>query len=676
MATRKSTTNILLNSTIHSTSTSSSPLRRKSMLPQSSSNFALSENNDEAERLARRREIIDSSMSTPISLNDRRRSLGLGFLVHMPPSQMAERISQCIKLGTENKINPKNAFSLEMIDFMTYMIKKKDANMSNLQVATTSLDVSTKIYGFRVDGVHMDILQMIGGLDKQNKNNENKSNVEEMDCQEGIEDSQEKQKLEKKKKKRNKQRIFTTVEALKMNVETEKPSLITMEADLQTTDMLYQAMLPNHANSKFYPHPYNDILVDTVNNKDMQDENIVFDIPKIGDFSNMEICPPLFYFNFHGWTADDELNEVNVDQSNENRFQFDLDASVPQEDDCRFTGKNYFDIEMTEEENINRCAMESNQVENIVDFRKVLTTTVPSKVSEYTFIQKNLSIHWAGPSHWKVTNFKRALFNNNVQNKLHLQQAKKKKEIELCYDNETIERLNIKFLPSQAAKLLARTAKVEWNEEILTLPPDKHYDIIQASKLYLHSTMLENPRNKSATSLSDDMENYNYTNENDTSNYALNKNGENNKENEDDMIVNGMTYEVENMSGLQMPFTGDNLVAIPKLTNKLSIGYSIRPKKIDMRQLKYSIWKCLKDETDENVEEPVTKKAMRQDIDKINGNKHFTDIYNKLPRILTKTNIEALSFPISFVSLLHLANEKTLKINSSCDMTDLIIEQN
>ncbi|OAD46989.1 Condensin complex subunit 2 [Eufriesea mexicana] len=600
MATRKSTTNILLNSTIHSTSTSSSPLRRKSMLPQSSSNFALSENNDEAERLARRREIIDSSMSTPISLNDRRRSLGLGFLVHMPPSQMAERISQCIKLGTENKINPKNAFSLEMIDFMTYMIKKKDANMSNLQVATTSLDVSTKIYGFRVDGVHMDILQMIGGLDKQNKNNENKSNVEEMDCQEGIEDSQEKQKLEKKKKKRNKQRIFTTVEALKMNVETEKPSLITMEADLQTTDMLYQAMLPNHANSKFYPHPYNDILVDTVNNKDMQDE----------------------------------------------------------------------------EENINRCAMESNQVENIVDFRKVLTTTVPSKVSEYTFIQKNLSIHWAGPSHWKVTNFKRALFNNNVQNKLHLQQAKKKKEIELCYDNETIERLNIKFLPSQAAKLLARTAKVEWNEEILTLPPDKHYDIIQASKLYLHSTMLENPRNKSATSLSDDMENYNYTNENDTSNYALNKNGENNKENEDDMIVNGMTYEVENMSGLQMPFTGDNLVAIPKLTNKLSIGYSIRPKKIDMRQLKYSIWKCLKDETDENVEEPVTKKAMRQDIDKINGNKHFTDIYNKLPRILTKTNIEALSFPISFVSLLHLANEKTLKINSSCDMTDLIIEQN
>ena len=172
MATRKSMSNRLIDSTIHSSPASSSPLRRKSILPQKLNNFALSENDDEAERLARRKEITNTSTTTitnSINSNDKRRSLGLSFLVNMPPSQMAERISQCIKLGTENKINPKNAFSLEMIDFMTYMIKKKDANMSNLQVATTSLDVSTKIYGFRVDGVHMDILKMIAGIDKQNK---------------------------------------------------------------------------------------------------------------------------------------------------------------------------------------------------------------------------------------------------------------------------------------------------------------------------------------------------------------------------------------------------------------------------------------------------------------------------------------------------------------------------
>lgn len=204
MATRKSMSNRLIDSTIHSSPASSSPLRRKSILPQKLNNFALSENDDEAERLARRKEITDTSTTTITSINsnDKRRSLGLSFLVNMPPSQMAERISQCIKLGTENKINPKNAFSLEMIDFMTYMIKKKDANMSNLQVATTSLDVSTKIYGFRVDGVHMDILKMIAGVDKQNKYNENQNNMEKMNSQEVEENNFDRQKQEKKKKKK------------------------------------------------------------------------------------------------------------------------------------------------------------------------------------------------------------------------------------------------------------------------------------------------------------------------------------------------------------------------------------------------------------------------------------------------------------------------------------------
>ena len=209
MATRKSMSNRLIDSTIHSSPASSSPLRRKSILPQKLNNFALSENDDEAERLARRKEITNTSTTTitnSINSNDKRRSLGLSFLVNMPPSQMAERISQCIKLGTENKINPKNAFSLEMIDFMTYMIKKKDANMSNLQVATTSLDVSTKIYGFRVDGVHMDILKMIAGIDKQNKYNENQNNMEKMNSQEVEENNFDRQKQEKKKKKKKKKK--------------------------------------------------------------------------------------------------------------------------------------------------------------------------------------------------------------------------------------------------------------------------------------------------------------------------------------------------------------------------------------------------------------------------------------------------------------------------------------
>ncbi|KAK9306381.1 hypothetical protein QLX08_002900 [Tetragonisca angustula] len=683
MATRASMPNVLIDpGIINSTPVSSSPLRRKSVIPQRSNNFTLLENDDEAERLARRRQISDMSSMTSKGSNDKRHSLGFGLLVHMPASQMAEHISQCIKLGTENKINAKNAFSLEMIDFMTYMIKKKDANMSNLQVASTSLDVSTKIYGFRVDGVHTDILKMISGMEKQHKDNENQNNLEEMDCQEAAENIQDgiNQMIQKKKKK-NKQKIFTTVEALKINVDTEKPSLITMEADLQTTDMLYQAMLPNHANSKFYPHRYNDILVDTVKNKVRQDEDTAFKIPEITDFSNMEICPSLFYFDFHSWTINESNNDESPKQNNESRFQFDLDASLVHEDEHVSTGMNYFDIEMTEEENVDRCAMVPNQVENIVDVCKVLTNTVSTKVSEYSFIQK-MNIHWAGPSHWKATNLKNSLYNNKLRNQLCRQsEEKERNKLQLSYDNETIKNVNAKFLPSQSINMHTRTAKMEWNEEILTLPPDVHYDIIQAYKLYHHTLKLNltNLTNTNVTSSRDDAENCNYTNENDVSSHSLDDHSEGCQQSErNDTNDNNTQYEDQNNLG--MPFTGKNLVAAPKLTNKQSIAYCIRPKKIDMKQLKYSIWECLKRTMLEDMQEDARKRRkieenVQRDKDKMNDKKYFSHVYKALPNLLTKTNIEALSFPISFVSLLHLANEKTLKINSSCDIADIIIEQ-
>ena len=677
--------NIMADTAIHTPSTSS-PLRRKSILPQRSASSAISENDDDAERRALRHEI--SAMSTPVTSmnrNDghRRSSLGLTILGQMSATQMAERISQCIKLGAENKINLKNAFSLEMIDFMTYMIKKQDANMSNLQVASTSLDVSTKIYGFRVDGVHMEILKMIGGLDKQDTNNRNENNVEPMDVEEGRNEHQSGSQA-KKRRKKNKQQIFTTPEALRTNVATEKPSLITMEADSQTTDMLYQTTLPNHANSRFYQHQYNDVLVDTIECEDIQDEDITCCIPSVGDFSQMQICPPVFYFDFQSWNEGDEA-EVEPERNVGSGFQFDLDASLPRDDEPAPIRMCSFDIDHVEDEDedehVNRFVNVPNQVENIVDFREVLASSAPQRVSEYSFIQKNLNIHWAGPSHWKATNLRKALGNSRVVETCRQTAAKKKKkEVELCFNDETIEGLDAKFLPSKTVKLHARTAKVEWNEEMMTLPPDEHYDITLANKLYHHPTKLNhgaNANEMNATHLSDIGEDYNYENENDTSNYCP---GTNNDECPGNGVNgNGIRSEDEGvLVESQMPFTGDNLVAIPKLTNKVPIAFSVRAKKIDMRQLKKCIWKCLNTDSDERTEsvESAAKETPRHNVNtKMNGSKRFSDVYKALPIMLTKTNAEALSFPISFVSLLHLANEKTLKVTSPSDMSDLIVEQ-
>lgn len=214
--------------------------------------------------------------------------------------------------------------------------------MSNLQVASTSLDVSTKIYGFRVDGIHMELMKMAGGADKQD--NETPINAHQDDpdsIQENLINNLNKQK--KKKQSRNKLKIICTVNSLKGSVEIMKPlSWMIEDGDSQTTDALNQVILPNHANSKFYLHPYNDVIVDKVEHEAQNMQCTKVSIPKIEDFCRFEICPTLANFNFNEWTynneatkdEEEENEKIRSQENNENEFRFDLDASVPSEDEA------------------------------------------------------------------------------------------------------------------------------------------------------------------------------------------------------------------------------------------------------------------------------------------------------------------------------------------------------
>ncbi|KOC68355.1 Condensin complex subunit 2 [Habropoda laboriosa] len=575
--------------------------RRKSLHTQNLLSSALLENNDEAERLARRREINTTTISAEnVNTKNKRQSLGLSFLAQMSAPEIKDKITECVKLSTENKINVKNAFSLEIIDFMTYMIKKKDANMTNLQLASTSLDVSTKIYGFRVDGVYTQLMKMAGGLDKErdeNSTDDTESNLNNKEAQ--IDNLQDQSK---KRKKKSRVKIFGTVDSLKGIVETMKPSLWIMEnEDSQTTDALYQVMLSNHASSKFYLHMYNDVMVDTIEHK---------------------------------------INNIQ----NEN-------------------------------ENVDRCIETQKPIQKIVDLCKVVSNTNVSKKSEYSFLQKNISLHWAGPSHWRLSNWSKLFRERKIIETCQQKPDRKRKEIELCYSDSIKEAIIENFLPSKALKLNAKN--IEWQEEVNTLPRDMNYNIASASRLYLYKSIdlyTEKKDKLNATRISD-IDNYDYNNENDVSDYCPNVSNTDygtNEYNNENECNNGSEHDEIDT---QMIFTGDNLVSIPKLTNKISIAYSIRVQRIDMRQLKKSIWKSL---TLNNVEENTNAQNTenQQEEYKMKESKSFSEVYKTLPDMLTKNNKEALSFPISFVSLLHLANEKTLKIQGVPDMSDLIVETN
>lgn len=679
-----------MDSSLNKSPASSSPLRRKSIVAQKQLSSVLSENDDEAERIARRREIC--TPNTVLPTGSRRHSLGLGFLANVPTPQMAESINQCIKLSAENKINIKNAFSLEMIDFMTYMIKKQDKNMSNLQVASTSLDVSSKIYGFRVDSVHTKILKIIGGFDKQvSEEVEHDQDRQEEAPQENADATLEASK--KKKRKRNRQKICSTVEALKGNIEIVKPlSMMIGEGDLHTSDMLYQAMLPNHTSSGFYQHLYNDVLVDVAAEESNVDST-KYVIPIIENFQDLEICTSYSNFEFLGWSVEDEpesksdtSDEEHNDNEADNRFQFDLDATVEQEDENLPPELvNYFDIETQDYNQVyeqQQRQAATKHPENIVN----TSITGSSKLvitPEYSFVLPNASLHWAGPSHWKFHNFAKPLAGAVTGGKIvgACMQAplKRRKEIELLYE-ENKDVIETKFTLSQSNKLQAKTAKTEWSAEDILLPEDVHYDITRLFKLYLHQYLSIKPQKNGDKAIDVagvfDNDRYDYNNPNDTSEYCPDVHNDDYDESKENNNENECNFEFgEENNALVSGFTGDNLITAPKLANKISITYCLKAKRIDMRQLKKSIWKCLiKSSTDADTTNTVEtpEKAVKSTMKEP---KQFNDIYKKLPGLLTKNNAEALSVPLFFISLLHLANEKTLNMCSSPDMSDITVEK-
>lgn len=663
-------------------SPASSPLRRRSSIVRVTEPTDTAENDDESERLQRRLKKNQPQAGEP----EKRRSLGLGFVSQMSNPQIADGVSHCIKLSAENKINVKNAFSLEMIDFMTYMIKKSDGNMSNLQVASTSLDVSTKIYGFRVDGVHTDILKMIGGLDKQEKRDSRQDNAggtEDMDDG-GDKDVEGEPTQRAKKKKKSKHKILASTESLRAPLDIINPaSMMFGESDSQTTDMLYQAILPLHATSDLYLHPYDDVILDTVNPEvEAPVNNALVNCPRLKRFGHLDLCPSFANFEFLGWSAEEELNltpEENTTQVENNGFQFNMDADFPVDDEPGPSGMNYYDIEDDDHENVEPCHRAGPAPAMIVDFSEVVKSARQNKNFEYSYLQDNMNIQSVGASHWKIRFPTKNLGGSRIVEGCGQEPIKRRKDTVVAFSEESSEACMAKFdiAKKKLVKLQTKTAKVGWSEEKLTLPPDVDYDDLQCCRYYLRPDVIKKFPHKNdmnGTLLPDEVGNYDYSNDNDTTDYCPNIMSEDHQPDNEDIGINGA--DVEEIAGVPtQAFTGDNLVEAPKMTNKIFIPFSQRAKKIDMRALKRAIWKDLTSTEGDKENIDGTGATRDDNADKVNGSKNFSDIVKNLPKMLTKSNSEALSVPIAFISLLHLANEKTLQIDSSADKTDLHIRQ-
>uniref|UniRef100_A0A182WFA5 Condensin complex subunit 2 n=1 Tax=Anopheles minimus TaxID=112268 RepID=A0A182WFA5_9DIPT len=124
-------------------------------------------NDDEAERRSRRFEVTLNETTSSVQEN--------------------ENINMCLKLYSDNKMSKENAWSLTIIDSFASLMARHSKSLQNFQVAGSTLEASTKVYGLRVDSVHNDVMRMFSELTRQTamamNNNPEDQNAEGVDGQ-------------------------------------------------------------------------------------------------------------------------------------------------------------------------------------------------------------------------------------------------------------------------------------------------------------------------------------------------------------------------------------------------------------------------------------------------------------------------------------------------------------
>ena len=585
---------------------------------------------DDAERRVRNRQRIQAQQLEAVTSQDSpgleragtsRRSLG--GLSGLSAAQLAEHYNNCIKLCAENKISTKNAFNLQLIDYMATQIKKKESDMNNFQVAAGTLDASTKIYAYRVDSVYGDTLKIAGGLGQAGRPDPGDTPAQGEEGEGELATSGQKKKRRMKKSatvEKNLKNI--TVNRFELEFDVDPLFKKTSSqfdsgsggnqflASLQVKDDSCELMLDS------------DKMLERVNNGTTP----VKESPH-GAFSSIagldlrrldqaSLCPTFEGFSFQ-WSLEKEgndedefssrLNEsISASQEERNNFSrietaenaFDA-LAVPEGDD-------YGDVEPGDMDDMERTEWSERAVGHTAapGARPGLTARLPMTTAdmlsalttaplEYSYFDTGKLGAWAGPKHWKFKPISKAVTETDKT------KGRKKKEIsQLVFtnyngpidDEETEETLskvgNLLSLPKKSVKLVEKTMK-GWNREKNTLPEDLHYSGHELVRLKTVDRMvvqnIHNNNHDRGTTV-DDVEAYNYENaadqegycpdfadnggyaegEVDTVNFSQDSLATTRLESGDQEVP-----DISTMSGEL--YAGENLVAAPKLVDKAAL---------------------------------------------------------------------------------------------------------
>uniref|UniRef100_A0A6A7FYS5 Condensin complex subunit 2 n=2 Tax=Hirondellea gigas TaxID=1518452 RepID=A0A6A7FYS5_9CRUS len=691
------------------------------------------ENNDEEElrqrqlsrlqQLQSSRQLGSPSAETPGGADRNKSETALE--PRLTGQQLSMHYAKCIQLSAENKINIKNAFNLQLIDYMTEMLRAKNSKMNNFQVASCTLDASTKIYAYRVDCVHTDTIRMAGGLGRTHQDKppgEGGEEVEEGEQAPGV------------KQKRRRTKKAATIES--------NPSNLTLSSlDLEfMVDPLFKKIASQFdegraggglfLNSLMLRDDSCQMLLDSeavldtgAVEEEQEQSSTTVTIPPLPDLNLKEICPSFSSFHFTSWKVGDEDSFCDSNErEDDDDHAFDVNA-VPEplvndiyaDDHADYAGG----VEDMCGDNLddtmaatlgtggnNTCltvgweGQHANSTANSVVVQPVTMETIhlkdhlASMPLEYSYFDARVISAWAGPGHWKLKPAARDKTGGGSLATADGSKKRKKVDYELSYRLGSEEKAAIEqqFTVSRRLTKLSQNTIKLWSEDNTTLPVDLHLDPSDFSKLFGRCDVVvrrhKEEDDKDANNITivvadegfgDDSEQHQ---DRDDDDYADNAVGD----------VSGGGYDMTLFSQTMVPptaelgadFFGDNLVAAPSRVAKLNIGYARTAKRMDMKKLKSAVWSMLTNisadkENNSNSAniEPVSNStnAVEKPVMESGRQIQFSQIYRCLPKHVNARMAENLSLPLAFIALLHLCNERNLALTPTGNMEDFSITQ-
>ncbi|XP_063700723.1 condensin complex subunit 2-like [Culicoides brevitarsis] len=635
-------------------------------------------------------------------------------------------VSSLLQMFSENKFNRDNVWNFHLIDHFSNLVAKHHKSMSNFQTAGSALEASAKIYVLKVDSLHQQALRIASTLTRESaralgaarnadEDDDEAENGMDRSLNNNLDQNSSGKRTKEKRKRRTASVITKNPESLNAKLETNPftdpffAKLNSIVGDVNSSSRLMQNIIGTKKGSLQLRTdlPFWD-------KREMEppvyDENENYENQQIVRIKTHEattfhaIHHELKGYSISDKPAEDEQEEEmpqsilhhSIEASFHDRsvinasigagIVFDPDAEVePIPVDNNFMidlgppdGENAFSqLEEEDHEAIMRCRGLRRAPVIVEDMAPVDST---SGTLEYSYRPlENFTDFWAGPSHWKIRrqpSMARKSFTQASQAGSQVVASKrkrrKKKEVQLFTKEDLFNfdpgNVFVKRDPANPIKKITHTStfiRTKWNSKKLKLPTHMQFEDNMFDN-FLSGPQFRPMNIKEEVEPELEVEKYDYNNEVDIEycrdvhagtepeiDFAA---GDNPNISDEQNIMSPPPFAspINDISPPTPDFIGTQFADAPEQVEKIEIHYAKRAKPVDMKQLKSKCWNLISELPGKTSAETANGETVKEI--------EFKDVYDNLPKVLTKSMAENMSTGLAFYSLLHLANEKGIEI--------------